>query len=230
LAEYLGKSVDEVTFDDGLTRIIIGAPRNSDSSKRFVLSDDGNVIDRLNRFPGLPACNCETCQGPDRTELHQQVHLRSYVLWMQLSVLSEKVDFLCKAEAHSLADMIYCTMYVSRLDWTIGHLAVQRSVEETDDQSSNALADRISLSPFLDDVEHLLQDLYSDCDQDLLDDLLEPIQVIVDQWERARTASSRNCLERLSRRMKAPESSPSLAPTSTDSAPAADENVDGKTA
>jgi hypothetical protein len=230
LAEYLGKSVDEVTFDGGLTRMIIGAPTISDSFKRFVLNDDGNIIDRLNRVPGVPACNCETCQEPDRTELHQQVHLRSYVLWTLLSVLSEKVDFLCKAEAHSLADMIYCTMCVSRLSWTIGHPAVQSSVEGAGDQSPNALADRTSLSPFLDDVEHLLRDLYSDCDQDLLNDLLESLQVIVDQWERARTASSRNFLERLSRRLNAPESSPSLAPSSTYSAPAADENVDRKTA
>jgi hypothetical protein len=198
----------------------------SDSFKRFVLNDDGNIIDRLNRFPGVPACNCETCQGPDRTELHQQVYLRRCVLRTQLSVLSEKVEFLCEPEAHSLTDIVYWTIYVSKLDWTIGHLAV----EETDDQSPNARADRMSLSPFLDDVEHLLQDLYNDCDQDLLDDLLESIQVMVCQWERARTASSRNFLERLSRRMKAPESSPSLAPSSTYSAPAADENVDGKTA
>ena len=198
----------------------------SDSFKRFVLNDDGNIIDRLNRFPCVPACNCETCQGPDRTELHQQVYLRRCVLRTQLSVLSEKVEFLCEPEAHSLTDIVYWTIYVSKLDWTIGHLAV----EETDDQSPNALADRISLSPFLIDVEHLLQDLYSDCDQDLLNDLLESLQVIVDQWERARTASSRNFLERLSRRLNAPESSPSLAPSSTYSAPAADENVDRKTA
>jgi len=79
-------------------------------------------------------------------------------------------------------------------------------------------------------IEHLLQDLYSDCDQDLLEDLRESLQVMVDQWERARTASSRSFLDRLSRRVKAPESSPSLAPSSTYSAPAADENVDGKTA
>jgi len=145
-------------------------------------------------------------------------------------VLSEKVEFLCEPEAQSLTDIVYCTIYVSKLDWTIGHLPVHSSVEETDDQSPNALADRISLSPFLDDVEHLLQDLYSDCDQDLLEDLRESLQVMVDQWERARTASSRSFLDRLSRRVKAPESSPSLAPSSTYSAPAADENVDGKTA
>jgi len=145
-------------------------------------------------------------------------------------VLSEKVEFLCEPEAQSLTDIVYCTIYVSKLDWTIGHLPVHSSVEETDDQSPNALADRISLSPFLDDVEHLLQDLYSDCDQDLLDDLLESIQVMVCQWERARTASSRNFLERLSRRMKAPMRSPSLAPATPTSATEADENVDRKTA
>jgi hypothetical protein len=198
----------------------------SDSFKRFVLNDDGNIIDRLNRFPCVPACNCETCQGPDRTELHQQVYLRRCVLRTQLSVLSEKVEFLCEPEAHSLTDIVYWTIYVSKLDWTIGHLAV----EETDDQSPNALADRISLSPFLIDVEHLLQDLYSDCDQDLLDDLLESIQVMVCQWERARTASSRSFLDRLSRRLNAPESSPSLAPTTADSARSADENDHCETA
>jgi len=198
----------------------------SDSFKRFVLNDDGNIIDRLNRFPCVPVCNCETCQGPDRTELHQQVYLRRCVLRTQLSVLSEKVEFLCEPEAHSLTDIVYWTIYVSKLDWTIGHLAV----EETDDQSPNALADRISLSPFLIDVEHLLQDLYSDCDQDLLDDLLESIQVMVCQWERARTASSRSFLDRLSRRLNAPESSPSLAPTTADSARSADENDHCETA
>ena len=198
----------------------------SDSFKRFVLNDDGNIIDRLNRFPCVPACNCETCQGPDRTELHQQVYLRRCVLRTQLSVLSEKVEFLCEPEAHSLTDIVYWTIYVSKLDWTIGHLAV----EETDDQSPNALADRISLSPFLIDVEHLLQDLYSDCDQHLLDDLLESIQVMVCQWERARTASSRSFLDRLSRRLNAPESSPSLAPTTADSARSADENDHCETA
>jgi hypothetical protein len=202
----------------------------SDSFKRFVLNDDGNIIDRLNRFPCVPACNCETCQGPDRTELHQQVYLRRCVLRTQLSVLSEKVEFLCEPEAHSLTDIVYWTIYVSKLDWTIGHLAAHSSVEETDDQSPNAWADRISLSPFLDDVEHLLQDLYSDCDQDLLDDLLVSIQVIVCQWERARTASSRSFLDRLSRRMKTPESSPSLAPTTADSARSADENDHCETA
>jgi hypothetical protein len=224
LAEYLGVCVDEVRFDDGLTRIVVGA-----SFKRFVLNDDGNILDILNRFPAVTACNCETCQGPDRTELHQQIYLRRCVFRTRLSVLSEKVEFLCEPEAHSLADIIYWTIYVSKLDWTIGHLAVQSAVKEAGDASPNALADRISLSPFLDDVEHLLRDLYSDCDQDLMDDLLESIQVIVGQWERARTASSRGFLERLSKRVNTLEHSPTLAPT-TPNATAADDNLDPRRA
>src|SRR5258706_1642273 len=100
-AEHLGVSVDIVAVDGGITRIVSGAPTSLifDSSKRFVLNDDGNILDTLNRFPSVPACNCESCRGSDRTELHQQVYLRRSVLRTQLSVLSEKVEFLCEPES-----------------------------------------------------------------------------------------------------------------------------------
>jgi hypothetical protein len=180
-----------------------------DSFKRFVLNDDGNIFDSANRFTPSPACNCEASQGRDRNELHQQIYLRRCVLRTQLSFLSEKVDFLCEPETYSLAQVVYCTIYVSKLDWTIGQVAFQDSIERELDESPDASADRMLLSPFLDEVEHLLRGLYNDCDQDLLDDLLESIQIIVCQWERARTASSRSFFEHLRKRMNAP---PSLAP------------------
>jgi hypothetical protein len=174
----------------------------SDSFKRFVLNDDGNIFDSANRFTPSPVCNCEASQGRDRNEPHQQIYLRRCVLRTQLSFLSEKVDFLCEPETYSLAQVVYWTIYVSKLDWTIGQVAFQNSIERGLDESPDASADRMLLSPFLDEVEHLLRDLYGDCDQVLLDDLLESIQIIVCQWERARTASSRSFFERLSQRVK----------------------------
>jgi hypothetical protein len=179
----------------------------SRSISRFVLNDEGNIIDTAHRFPLVPACRCNSCQQLTAVERDNQVYLRRGVLRAQLSSLTEKLEFLHEAEAHALTNVIYWTIYVSQLDWTIGQEGFDSSIENgsieevIDQQAPTELP---SLLPFLDDVECLLHDLYEDCDRDLLGDVLEAIRAIAIQWDRARTASSRSFFERLSKRVNVP--------------------------
>ena len=185
----------------------------SQSIARFVLNDEGNIIDTAHQLPITPVCPCGCCPESNEAELNKQVYLRRCVLNAQLSVLSKKCESLCAPEAHALAQVIYWTIYVSQLDWTVGQ-AVKNWREGSPDQSPHA-HDLSPISVFVDEVAVLQRDIYGDCDQYLLDSVLEAIRVIAVQWDRARTASSRDFFERLSEHVNVPALSlddASLAP------------------
>jgi hypothetical protein len=199
LAEHLGVSVDKTTFAAGLTRIVVGAspPLLPDTAMRFFVNDDGSILDSQNRMPAVAVCNCTECQRRELGDIGDQIYLRRLVLQAQLSELSRKVVSLCEPEAHALAQVVYWTIYTSQLDWSIGQCEARSPVEDI----QFVHAEMEPLSPFLDAVKALLQDLYGDCNPDLLDDLLEVIDVIVSEWEKARTASSRDFIKRVSMRL-----------------------------
>lgn len=176
----------------------------SQSISRFILNDDGSIIDIAQRLPPASACKCDRCQQRTVNELNDQVYLRRCVLNAQLAALSEKIEALCEPESHSLAQVIYWTIYVSKLDWTIGQVAMENGSEGSPILPPAASVDRSTIGSFIDGVALLLRDLYGDCDQDLLNDLLEALRVIALQWDRARTASSRGFVERLSTRVNIP--------------------------
>jgi hypothetical protein len=58
----------------------------------------------------------------------------------------------------------------------------------------------LTSSPFLEDVQGMLKDLYDDCDPDFLRDVFETVSAVAIQWNRALTTVSRSYLRRLSRR------------------------------
>jgi hypothetical protein len=183
------------------------------SIARFVLNDEGNIIDTAHRLPLTSACPCGCCPESHETESDKQIYLRRCVLNAQLSVLSQKCESLCAPEADSRAQVIYSTIYVLQLDWMIGQ-AVKNWREGSPDRSPHA-HDLSPISVFVDEVAVLLLDIYGDCDQYLLDSVLESIRVIAVQWDRARTASSRDFFERLSEQVNVPALSlddASLAP------------------
>jgi hypothetical protein len=178
----------------------------SESISRFFIDETDNIIDTGGRFPPCPVCQCGCREVNIEDELHNQIYLRRTVLRSQLSLLSDKMESLLEPEAHSIAQVLYWTIFVSRLDWTIGQVPVQKSIADTPDHSEPGLADLSSIMLFLDGVERLLRDLYYDCDQHLIDDTLESIRAIAFQWDRARAARSRGFLARLSQQKAVPVS------------------------
>jgi hypothetical protein len=172
------------------------------SISRFLINEADYIIDTEDRFPPTPVCQCGCRATEIESELDNQIYLRRTVLRSQLSQLSEKMESLNEPEAHSLAEVFYWTIFVSRLDWTIGQASVIPNRNDSSNQPVAETADPPILS-FLLEVEQLLRDLYSDCDQDLLNDGLESIRTIALQWEHARTALPRGFLTRLSRQVNA---------------------------
>jgi hypothetical protein len=160
----------------------------SEYTPRFVQNHDGFIVDTFNRFSAIPSCECDGHLFAAQSDPEHQVHLRKRVLRVRLVVLGERVESLTYPEAHSLAHVVYWTIQASRVDLTIGQTAKASGSDAESPSSHQGLG---ILEPFFDDVVGMLHDLYSDCDQALLDQVLDEIQAVVLHWNQARTAMAR---------------------------------------
>jgi hypothetical protein len=183
----------------------------SESMSRFVLNEIGSIIDTEGRFPPVPLCQCGAHEGNIENHQNNQIDLRRTVLSSQLSRFSGKIESLPEPEAESLVLVIYEIIFVSGLECTIGQNPNKPANIENPDRLTGETADPMSISSFVADVERLLRDLYYDCDQQLMDDLLGSIRGVAHQWDHARTAMSRGFLARLSQQVNQPVRPPGVA-------------------
>src|SRR3954449_6162290 len=152
-------------------------------TSRFVLNDDGNIVDMRNRFPLVPASSCAVCQQLTAEERSDPARLRRCVLKSLLSSLTGSLGFVNEAQAYALGQVIYWTIYVSGVDLLISRAASAASIEDMCEvREPSAPPEFKVLSPFLEELENLLRDLYEDCDVDLLGDVIEAIRLTTIQW------------------------------------------------
>jgi hypothetical protein len=163
-------------------------------ASRFVQSLDGYIVDTINRFPSTPFVRPDGNRDSIQGNLADQVQLRKLVLRARLAVSGERVESLTHPEAHSLAHVVYWTIQASRVDLTIGQTARENCPVA---KPSGSYLELGVLEPFFGDVAEMLRDLYSDCDQALLDKVLDEIHAVLGHWDRARTAMARSFFARL---------------------------------
>jgi hypothetical protein len=167
-------------------------------TSRFIINEHSEIVDMRNQFPSIPACSCDVCQELTVEERSDQSYLRGSVLKAQLASLTQRVEFLNEAQAHALAQVIYWTICVSGVDLRISGARGSASID--DSTVGQPASPELTSSPFLEDVQGMLKDLYDDCDPDFLRDVVETVSAVAIQWNRALTTVSRSYLRRLSRR------------------------------
>jgi hypothetical protein len=149
---------------------------------RFVLNDQGEVIDQLN--PNGPKGYCHDGGREDA------VYLRMRVLMVRLGKLVR--DLIVQPELpgqkyeahnsqeHDLWHTLCAVITASRLN-ALGTESLKKEIERSHKDGLQAFT---SLSLFCDDVERLLRDLYGDVESDALDALLRAVFVVAETFVR----------------------------------------------
>jgi hypothetical protein len=148
----------------------------NDQQRRFSLDDRGYVTDKAN--PGDDR-KYKYHGEPDPSDKD----VRGYLLWRRLNDLVPKLIVESKTElvGRSLVYMLRAVIEASQLNILDPSLAIDHPFKGKL-RKKNGIGDYTSISLFIRDVERLLRKLYGDLDSKALEELLEAIRLIVDEF------------------------------------------------
>lgn len=159
----------------------------SSNRRRFVINEEGDIIDTLNPANSGKGQCC--ADGPQ-----DERYLREIVLQRSLRDLLSKLIINprpmqklpngqeyqpCNEESEAISWPVFQTIRASHLNSCDPAMSIQNRFDGTLKRQKKGMKDSSSLSLFRDDVERLLRDLYGDIEGEALDTVLFAVFYIV---------------------------------------------------
>jgi hypothetical protein len=155
--------------------------RTIDQNRRFTVDRDGLVIDQVNPE------NDGLVKYPHSELIENDRQIREGFLMVRLNKLARRLLInkhpkRFNEKAHALDSMIYATVIASQLNMLDPLIAKQFPFPGKLRHEKVGMKDFTSIMLFRDDIERLLRDLYGDLDGAKLNDLLNAISLIVEEY------------------------------------------------